>query len=58
MGTVQSTRSVEVRSRYTRFGHVLVEARQGQRRDAVANKASAATLSQQEVNDSADVLTI
>ena len=34
---------------------LLVAARQGQRRDAVKNKASAATLSQQEENDSADV---
>jgi hypothetical protein len=34
---------------------VLVAARQGQRRDAVANKASAATLLQLEMNDSADV---
>jgi hypothetical protein len=38
-----------------RFGHVLVVARQGQRRDAAKNKASAATLSQPEENDSADV---
>jgi hypothetical protein len=34
---------------------VLVAARQGQRRDAVANKARAATLSQQEENDPEDV---
>jgi hypothetical protein len=55
-----------VRLRIIRFGHVLVAARQGQRRDAVEktrpaqrrcqkNKASAATLTQQEENDSADV---
>jgi hypothetical protein len=44
-----------VQSRKTRFGHVLVAARQGQRRDAEKNKASAAALSQQEENDSADV---
>jgi hypothetical protein len=43
-----------VRSKNIRFGHVLVAARQGQRRNAVANKASAATLLQPEVNDSAD----
>jgi hypothetical protein len=41
------------------FGHVLVAIRQGQRRDTAATgeltKASAATLLQQEKNDSADV---
>jgi hypothetical protein len=44
-----------VRSQKKSFGHVLVAARQSQCRDAVKKKASAATLSQQEENDSEDV---
>jgi hypothetical protein len=58
LGAVQSTLGVGGCGNIC-FGHVLVAVDQGQRRDNAATgeftKASAATLLQQEKNDSADV---